>query len=171
LAKRVLMSVLMLCGFGITEAPATARAPIPPGSQCRNGELTIYSCNFGSGQQLSVCETHGRVSYRDGPHNAPQVSISSNGHDGRLHAAETTGVGGASQVQMRFTRGALNYIVFAGDSLPYREHGPTRSGLAVTRAGRTLTTRLCPDTSPGQAIDAPQSIDIDGHGQEMLPWR
>ena len=117
--KRALIGVLALGGLvGLTEAPAVARAPIPPGSQCRNGELTVYTCTFGSGQQLSVCETHGTVSYHYGPHGAPEISISSDGHDGRLHAAETTGTGGASQVQMRFTRGTTNYIVFAGDSLP-----------------------------------------------------
>jgi hypothetical protein len=152
------------------DPPSAAATPVRVRTHCRPPELTVYQCDYGA-SVLSVCEDHGQVSYRYGRPGAPQIAISSNGHDGAAHYAETTGVGGADQIQMRFTRGIYNYIVFAGDSLPYREGGPIRNGVAVTRSGRTLSTRLCPDTSRGQVIDPPQNVALDGADQEMLPWR
>jgi hypothetical protein len=152
-------------------APITqlAVAQPTPASHCANGEITVYSCDLGR-QVLSVCERYGTVHYRHGPRRRPDLAISSNGRDGRAHQSETTGTGGGYQVQLRFSRGAFSYIVFAGQAAPVRTGGPARSGVAVLRGARRVSTQICPDPAAGQAFEIPSFVPVDGASQEMRPW-
>ena len=124
---------LILLGLAASAAqqPATAAAPARVRSHCASGELTIYNCDYGA-QVLSVCDNHGRYSYRYGPAGHPALTITSTGNDGNLHAAETTGVGGASQIQMRFTRGHTVQPRIASAAMQARPAGTTPVGLSFS---------------------------------------
>jgi len=143
--KLALLASLTIAGASASIADA---APNPrykvAGTHCRPGERVAYSCNFGR-KAVSVCLGANTATYRYGPLGKPEMSLTSNGRDGRLHRELVTGAGGGTQVHFRFSNAGHEYIVYVGVQGALHSHpGDRWSGLVVMRGDEQVSSQDCP---------------------------
>ena len=154
-ALRAIARPALLIGVGLVGTALAAVGPVAPAarpanSQCRAGEVVIYSCRFGTASRPaigSVCGGTQSVHYRYGPAGRPALDIASAPDWRNVHVDGVRGQGGGFQDHVRFTSGETHYIVFRGEdgSLASRP-GRTYSGIAVLagpQGERALATLAC----------------------------
>lgn len=122
-----------------------AAAAGPDGNNfCKPPESPIFSCDLGK-KRVSVCASDRIVTYRYGTAGkAPEMQISSDGKDGRVHSDFVVGGGGGQQTSLRFSNGDTHYIVFSGYAGGLTERpGKTWSGLDVLKGSTSVNNREC----------------------------
>jgi hypothetical protein len=152
----VLAAPLML---GATRAP----------NHCTAQESVLYTCTLGRAV-VSVCEGPGAISYRYGPIGKPDLSVSSSGTDGKLHAGVITGGGGGRQDSLRFSNHGYEYIVYSAvaGSLTGTP-GLKTSGLTVMKWPETVSERACGQT-PSPRLTAPRALVTEEPDERYEMW-
>jgi hypothetical protein len=109
-----------LIALALAAAPPSAghaavarHARAPTASHCLSGETILYSGRYARAL-ASVCLAGERVHYRYGPAGHPAIDLVSADDWSNVHYGRITGGGGGHQNHIRFTVGALNYVVFEG---------------------------------------------------------
>jgi len=121
------------------------------GPRCGPGERPVYVCPFKQ-KTVSVCATDRTVIYRYGPAGKTDLTIASNGADGRGHLGTVRGPGrGGAQTSLRFSNGGYEYIVYSAiggtdTAVPGRQW----SGLVVMKGANEVSSAECPARGPAQ---------------------
>lgn len=153
-------------------APRLDRAA-DAGPRCAVGERPVYICAFKQ-KTVSVCATNRTVTYRYGAAGKTDLTIVSDGADGKTHATSIRGPGrGGFQTSMRFSNNGYEYIVYSAiggseTAVPGRHW----SGLVVMKGGDQVSNQECPTTGPGQqfTFDTAPSFVPDETKPEFQAW-
>ena len=106
---------------------------------CDAVSTTVLSCTTGRGtKQLDVCITGDRVTYRFGPHTAPDLRLSAPIKE--VAHQPWPGIGRAIWESTTFRNGAFSYEVYgAYDKIDQTSNG----GVTVTEQGREIAALTC----------------------------
>ncbi|MET3665153.1 hypothetical protein [Caulobacter sp. 1776] len=156
-----LVLLAVLAGCGQRQAAAESKAPkaqavrvdraADAGPRCGPGERPVYVCPFKQ-KTVSVCVTDRTATYRYGPAGKTDLTIASNGADGRAHLGTARGPGrGGEQTSLRFSNGGYEYIVYSAiggtdTAVPGRHW----SGLVVMKGADEVSSMECPARGPAQ---------------------
>jgi|GEM_PF-6231789 len=125
---------LGLAAIAISAAFGTEAADLagPSANHCLPSETVIYTCAL-QRKVASVCADATRISYRYGTLGSPELTISSDGRDDRVHVGAVVGGGsGGGATNLRFTSGRYNYVVHSAMLGPLTEApGKVISGVTV----------------------------------------
>lgn len=173
------LMALAVAGASSPSALAVARRAPPVISHCLRGETILYSGRF-TRAVGSVCLAGDRVHYRYGPAGRPAIDVVSADDWSNVHRAWITGGGGGYQRHVRFTVGAMNYVIFEGaygslTAFPGRrfsgifvgsstQSGSARASLARPFVAESWTDRLIEHAPPGRRNDDSLEEVRDG------PW-
>jgi hypothetical protein len=143
IARALLLAGLSTALAAPGGAPLTAAPSPTPASQCRAGEVVVYTCSFGKSVG-SVCSGGGKLHYRYGAPGKSDIAISSMPDWSNVSRKVVVGGGGGSQPYLRFTRADYSYVVFWGTAgnLTMRP-GRLWSGIHVRRGDKDLATLSC----------------------------
>ena len=143
---------------------------------CRPPESPIFSCNFGK-KRVSVCAGDRLLTYRYGTVGkaVPEMQISSNGKDGRVHSDYVVGGGGGQQTSLRFSNGNTHYIVFSGYAGSLTDSpGKQWSGLDVLNGSTSVRNTQCGGTGklvPLVSSSIPAFVPADEENGPFSGWR
>ncbi|USQ96996.1 hypothetical protein [Caulobacter sp. RL271] len=141
--------------------------------RCAAGERRVYSCAFKQ-KTVSVCATDRTVTYRYGAANKTDLTIVSDGADGKAHATSIRGPGrGGFQTSLRFSNQGYEYIVYSAIGGADTEVAGRRwSGLVVMKGGDQVSNQECPTAGPGQrfTLDTAPSFIPDETNPEFEAW-
>jgi hypothetical protein len=154
---------------------AAAPAGTSDASFCKPPESPIFSCDLGK-KRVSVCASDRLVTYRYGTVGkaVPEMQISSNGADGRVHSDFVVGGGGGQQTSLRFSNGDTHYIVFSGYAGSLTERpGKKWSGLDVLNGSTSMNNRQC---GPGKLLPLdssaiPTFVPAEEENSPFSGWR
>jgi len=143
----VLVPLLALLLGSAALVPASAATDVRAqigGTHCKVGERVAFTCAFGK-KVVSVCTSGGRqVAYRYGPLGKPEMTIVSNGRDGKAFRNEVMLSSGGNQQHLRFRNGGVEYIIYSGITGPSFDPPNVRSsGLTVLRGEDELSSKEC----------------------------
>lgn len=144
-------------------------------SFCKPAETPVFSCDLGK-KRVTVCASDRLVTYRYGAvgKSAPEMQISSNGRDGRVHSDFVTGGGGGQQTSLRFSNGNTHYIVFSGYAGGLTETpGKQWSGLDVLNGTTSVRNRSCSAGGlfPLTSSSIPAFVPADEENGPFSGWR
>ncbi|WP_447762371.1 hypothetical protein [Sphingopyxis panaciterrae] len=156
-------------------ALATASTGTSGNSFCKPPESPIFSCDLGK-KRVSVCAGNRLVTYRYGTIGkaAPEMQISSNGKDGRVHSDFVVGGGGGQQASLRFSNGDTHYIVFSGYTGSLTDSpGKQWSGLDVLNGTTSVRNRQCGAGKllPLASSSIPAFVPVDEENGPFSGWR
>lgn len=118
---------------------------------CGAGETALYSCAFGR-KHASVCAAPGRIAYRYGPLDRPELTIASTPDWSNVRLGRVTGGGGGYQTHLRFTAAGHDYLVHQGVAGSLTDHpGQRWSGVVVQRGDAELASLSCRQPRAGSA--------------------
>lgn len=128
-ATAILLAVLIGTGnAGSLPAVAAQGRPI---SLCRADEFIVYSCRFAK-KLGSVCLGKSTIAYRFGRPSTPEIAIGSLHDWSNIHTGGNYSQAGLTQQHIRFTKGAIHYVVHAGETGSLNETPGRRiSGIVV----------------------------------------
>jgi hypothetical protein len=158
---------------------ALSLAVAPTGSSgpgfCKPPETAVFSCELGK-ERVAVCAGEGLLTYRYGAigKSVPEMQISSNGSDGRVHSDVITGGGGGQQTSLRFSNGNTHYIVFSGYAGGLTEAPGRRwSGLDVLDGMTSVRNRQCAAGRlvPLASSNIPAFVPADEENGLFSGWR
>lgn len=160
--------------YPIALSLALATASTGGSTFCKPSETPVFSCELGR-KQVSVCARDRLLTYRYGmPGKAPEMQISSDGKDGRVHSDAVVGGGGGQQTSLRFTNGNTHYIIFSGyaGSLTDRP-GKQWSGLDVLDGTASTSNRQCSGKKliPLTSSAIPSFVPADEENGPFNGWR
>lgn len=143
---------------------------------CKPPESPIFSCDLGK-KRVSVCASDRLLTYRYGTVGKapPEMQISSNGKDGRVHSDSVVGGGGGQQTSLRFSNGNTHYIVFSGYAGGLTDRpGKQWSGLDVLNGSTSVRNRQCGGTGklvPLASSSIPAFVPADEENGPFSGWR
>lgn len=164
----------MFSMYPVALALAAASAATSGGTWCQPAELPLFSCDFGK-KRASVCASDRLITYRYGTAGkAPEMQISSNGNDGRVHSDVIIGGGGGQQTSLRFSNGSTHYIIYSGyaGSLTDRP-GKQWSGLDILEGASSIRNRQCGAGKlvPLTSSSIPTFVQADEENGPYSGWR
>jgi hypothetical protein len=164
----------MFSMYPVALALAAASAATNGGTRCQPAELPLFSCELGK-KRASVCASGRLVTYRYGtPGKAPEMQISSNGNDGRVHSDVIIGGGSGQQTSLRFSNGSMHYIIYSGyaGSLTDRP-GKQWSGLDILEGASSIRNRQCGAGKlvPLASSSIPTFVPADEENGPYSGWR
>lgn len=166
-------SVAALLATGGSAARPVA-APAPAQSHCGAGERVVWSCRFGA-RLGSVCLGKTSLHYRFGPAGHAAIDLASAPDWSNIHRGANRSQGGLNQTSLRFTRGAVHYVVHAGETGSLNENPRRRiSGITVLEGAHgekqlaELACRSAAGFSAG-ALDALQAAAPRGWQGDETP--
>jgi hypothetical protein len=167
--------MLSTVSLGLALSLAAASAGPSSNSFCKAPESPIFSCDLGK-KRVSVCAGDRLVTYRYGTvgQTVPEMQISSNGKDGRVHSDSIVGGGGGQQTSLRFSNGDTHYIVFSGYAGSLTERpGKTWSGLDVLNGTTSVRNRQCSAGKLSQLSSSsiPAFVPMDEENGPFSGWR
>jgi hypothetical protein len=121
-------------------ALALALAGIAPASAQHRPPQIVFSCTVRNGKTVSVTDRAGSFTYRYGTARAAQLTIAGDARSDNLHFMRQRYAG--PETQLRFSRGAYNYIVYAMEGNG-RTGARAVSGLLVMRGDRHVQDLPC----------------------------
>lgn len=165
----------MLSIVSLALSLAAVSAGTSGNSFCKPPESPIFSCDLGK-KRVSVCAADRFLTYRYGTVGkaAPEMQISSNGKDGRVHSDFITGGGGGQQTSLRFSNGNTHYIVFSGYAGSLTSSpGKQWSGLDVLNGATSLRNRPCGARKlvPLTSSSIPAFVPADEEDGPFSGWR
>lgn len=165
-----MFSMISLALF-LAVAPAGSSGP----GFCKPAETPVFSCELGK-KRVDVCAGDGLLTYRYGAmgKSVPEMQISSNGSDGRVHSDFVTGGGGGQQTSLRFSNGNTHYIVFSGYAGGLTETpGRQWSGLDVLDGTTSVRNRQCSASRLVQLTSSniPEFVPADEENGPFSGWR
>lgn len=143
---------------------------------CKSAEAPIFSCDIGK-KRVSVCAGDRQLTYRYGTAGkaVPEMQISSNGKDGRVHSDSVVGGGGGQQTSLRFSNGNTHYIVFSGYAGSLTDSpGRQWSGLDVLNGTTSVRNRQCGGSGkivPLASSSIPAFVPVDEENGPFSGWR
>lgn len=166
----------MLSMVSLALSLVAASAGTSGNTYCKPPESPIFSCDLGK-KRVSVCASDGLLTYRYGTMGkaAPEMQISSNGKDGRVHSDSVVGGGGGQQTSLRFSNGNTHYIVFSGYAGGLTDSpGKRWSGLDVLNGSTSVRNRQCAGTGklvPLASSSIPAFVPADEENGPFSGWR
>lgn len=153
---------------------AAATAATGGASFCKPAETPVCSCELGA-KRVSVCAADRLLTYRYGtPGKVPEMQISSNGKDGRVHSDVVVGGGGGQQTSLRFSNGNTHYIIFSGYAGSLTDSpGKQWSGLDVLKGTSSTSNRSCGGRNlvPLASSAIPSFVPADEENGPFSGWR
>lgn len=138
-ATAILLAVLF--GTGNAGSLPTVAAQARPTSLCRVDELIVYSCRFAK-KLGSVCLGQGTLAYRFGRPSKPEIAIENAPDWSNVHTGANYSQAGLTQQHIRFTKGAIHYVVHAGETGSLNETPGRRISGIVVLGGTDGTRNL-----------------------------
>jgi hypothetical protein len=128
-------------GFIIASAAvAILGVAAPAEAQRHGGAETVFSCAVRGGKTVTVTNSGGTFTYRYGTRAHPELTLTGGARTGNLHFMRQRYAG--VEMQLRFTRGAYSYIVYAMEGNGQTGTNPV-SGLVVMRGSRRISEQSC----------------------------
>jgi len=166
----------MLSMISLALSLATAAAGPSGNSFCKPPEAPIFSCDLGK-KRVSACASDRTLTYRYGTigNAVPEMQVSSDGKDGRVHSDTVVGGGGGQQTSLRFSNGNTHYVVFSGYAGSLTDSpGKQWSGLDVLDGSTSVRNRQCGSTGqlvPLASSNIPAFVPADEENGPFSGWR
>jgi len=160
--------------FPVALSLAAATAATSGTTFCKPAETPVFSCDLGR-KRVSVCASNRLLTYRYGmPGKAPEMQISSDGKDGRVHSDVVVGGGGGQQTSLRFSNGNTHYVIFSGYAGSLTDSpGKQWSGLDVLKGTASTSNRQCGARKliPLASAAIPSFVPADEENGPFSGWR